>query len=573
MKTPGMIERLRDHWLTIDSRSVGLFRATIGIVLLLHFADRWSSSSDFYGSKGVFPATLVSSANEIPRFPTALTLIERQPFGMTVYFVVATGALAALTVGLFTRWSALLSLVVFSSLAHRNPYVLIGGDYVLGSMLLWMQVLPVGDRFSLDALRRRRCGCELPDARSMSPSRRSIAAFGVVLQLGLIYLASAWQKTGSTWWQDGTALAHVLGMQRFLRPGAELVSQLPDSWLSFLTRAVLVFEYLVLPLILLPMARPWLRRAALLGLVALHLGIAFVLDAGVFSITMLACLPLLVSKEDWDWAVRFAGRIGRPSSDFCPATAAKCCRVFHAQVAVRKRAHDVLCIEAPPPALCRGFNGFCATESLSASSAKAVEPLGQAQGRLQTASCAVTELASLWLLLGMVAANYNINFAVANRGVSLSPLDLPQRFAAAYQRWDMFTPDAPKCDPQLLVRVRMLDGRLLALQPDDESLAVGTDLAPRFRSFAWRIYIWHAILQLDPKRQAEVEPLRTELCRFITREWAATGRPAHEIFTVELWARSVPTRPLPGQPSSTAEPSWISSLDLAAERRERLAQR
>ena len=54
------------------------------------------------------------------------------------------------------------------------------------------------------------------------------------------------------------------------------------------------------------------------------------------------------------------------------------------------RVHDTLCPEATPPASCRGFNGFCATGPLSASSAKAVEPLGQAQGRLQTASCATS---------------------------------------------------------------------------------------------------------------------------------------------------------------------------------------
>jgi len=513
-----MIERLRDHWLTIDPRSVGLFRVVLGIVLLLHFSDRWSSSDDFYSPTGVLPANLVSSSHEIPRFPTALTVIERHSLGMTVFFAVALCAFAALTLGLFTRWSALLSLVAFSSLAHRNPYVLIGGDYVLGSMLLWMQVLPIGDRFSLDVYLRSRNGRERPDAGSMSRPRPSIAALGVFLQLGLIYLASAWQKTGSTWWQDGTALSHVLGMQRFLHPGAEFLGRLPEPWLAFLTRAVLVFEYLVLPLILLPMARPWLRRAALLGLAALHLGIASVLDAGVFSITMLACLPLLLSSQDWGWVIRLAVRIGRQSSDFCQEPSEKRRRVVNARFVV-------------------------------------------------------TELASLWLLLGMIAANYNINFAVANREVSLSPLDLPQRFAAAYQRWDMFTPDAPKCDPQLLVRVRLLDGRLLALQSDDDSLAVGTDLAPRFRSFAWRIYIWHAILQLDLKRREEVESLRTELCRFITRELAATDQPLHDIYTVELWSQSVPTRIRVGQPSPEAEPYWVSSLDLSAERRERFARR
>jgi Flp pilus assembly protein TadG len=41
--------------------------------------------------------------------------------------------------------------------------------------------------------------------------------------------------------------------------------------------------------------------------------------------------------------------------------------------------------DATPPALCRGFNGFCATASCATTSAKAVEPLGQAQGRLRDA--------------------------------------------------------------------------------------------------------------------------------------------------------------------------------------------
>ena len=560
MENTAMSERLRDHWLTVDLRSVALFRVTIGIVLLLHFSDRWRLSDDFYGPAGALPAALVSSANEIPRFPTALTVIESYPGGMTVFFAVAIGAFAALTAGLFARWSALLSLIAFSSLAHRNPYVLIGGDYVLGSMLLWMQVLPIADRYSLDALRRRRNGRELPDARSTSQARPSIAAFGVLLQLGLIYLATAWQKTGSTWWQDGTALSHVLGMQRFLRPGAELVGQLPESWLALLTRAVLVFEYLVLPLILLPMARPWLRRAALLGLVGLHLGIASVLDAGVFSIAMLACLPLLLSKEDWEWAFRLVGRVALPSG---AASAPR----FFGEFMVNGRGlmdrvqNRLLTLNLRPSTL-----------NLPGADATPLENLLSSRVRHIT-RVAVTELASLWLLLGMVAASYNINFAVANREVSLSPLDLPQRFAAAYQRWDMFTPDAPKCDPRLLVRVRLLDGRLLTMSGDDRSPAAGMDLARRFDSFAWRIYLWHAILPHDPQRQAEVEPLRTELCRFLTREWAAGGQPAQDIFTVELWARSVPTRPLPGQPSSTAEPYWISSLDLAAERRERLAQR
>ena len=66
--------------------------------------------------------------------------------------------------------------------------------------------------------------------------------------------------------------------------------------------------------------------------------------------------------------------------------------------------------EATPPALCRGFTGFCTTGSLSngslsdgslsngslsGSSAKAVEPPGQAQGRLQAAPRALSQVSEL----------------------------------------------------------------------------------------------------------------------------------------------------------------------------------
>ena len=174
-------------------------------------------------------------------------------------------------------------------------------------------------------------------------------------------------------------------------------------------------------------------------------------------------------------------------------------------------------------------------------------------------SVVAIELASVWLLVGMVASNYGLNFAIGPREAPRPWLDLPQRFAAAHQRWDMFAPDAPQFDPQLVVRVRLRDGRLLGLQRDDELPSAGIDLAPRLRPFASRIYIGHAILQFNPARRQEAEALRTELCRFVLRELTANGHSPRDIHAIELWSRSVPTSrrerntPLP-------EPVFVSRL-------------
>ncbi len=567
-----MISRLRDHWLTLDLRSVGLFRVAMGSVLFLHLWGRWSLRDDFYSARGVLPISLLAGSTEIPNFPTLLAALEGHSWGIDLFFGVALIAALALAVGLFTRGAALLSLLAFSTLAHRNPYVLIAGDYVLGSMLLWLTVLPAGMRFSVDVVlsgrrhtnpkRERGRSLEDPDnfqsletsvlahaagwwGRSLFPSTRgalptrlneeaalsddsqsrpSLAVLGVLMQFGLIYFATAWQKSGPTWWRDGTALEQMLGLHRFARFGAALMGSLPESWLVSLTHGVLAFEFLVLPLILLPFARSWLRRVALLGLLALHIGIACVIDTGGFSITMLACTPLLLSSADWACGAKLVARWTHHATP---------CEV---REKTSERGGVSPLVLGRKPSLEEPGDLRHPAQNLPTSCRVRDQKTGW-----RMFPVVAIELISAWLLIGMVASNYGLNFAIGPREAPRSWLDLPQRFAAAHQRWDMFAPDAPKFDPQLVVRVRLRDGRMLGLQSDDELPSAGIDLAPQLRPFACRIYIGHAILQFNPARQQEAGALRTELCRFVLRELAATGRPRHAIHAIELWSRSIPT--------------------------------
>ena len=46
---------LRDHYLRIDARSLGLFRLTFGLVLLFDLCRRWRYLKDFYSNEGVLP--------------------------------------------------------------------------------------------------------------------------------------------------------------------------------------------------------------------------------------------------------------------------------------------------------------------------------------------------------------------------------------------------------------------------------------------------------------------------------------------------------------------------------------
>ena len=46
---------LRDHLLRIDSRSLGLFRVTFGLVLIADLFARWRWVRDFYANDEVLP--------------------------------------------------------------------------------------------------------------------------------------------------------------------------------------------------------------------------------------------------------------------------------------------------------------------------------------------------------------------------------------------------------------------------------------------------------------------------------------------------------------------------------------
>jgi hypothetical protein len=116
-------------------------------------------------------------------------------------FAAGLAVYLGITLGYRTRLMQVLCFAFFASVLNRNTLIRAGADLVLLSLLAWSLFLPLGARFSLDA----RSGRRREEEAGRTPAHHSIAAFGIVLQIGLIYLFTALSKWGPTW-RDGSAL-------------------------------------------------------------------------------------------------------------------------------------------------------------------------------------------------------------------------------------------------------------------------------------------------------------------------------------------------------------------------------
>ena len=512
-------------WLTIDPRSAGLFRIALGLLLLLHGWQRWRVWDEFYSPNGFVTPELLRQQQEIPYFPTLLTWLEVIPYGPTIFGLIAIGTYAMLTLGWKTSWATLGSLCLFSTLIHRNPYLVIGADEVIGSLLLWSLLLPLGTRFSIDQIPRwHNTGitADRVDEPSLFPV---VAVFGLLAQLSLIYFASAWQKTGPTWWADGTALNRVLAISTYRLPGADLLQMLPPMLLKVLTRSVLIVEYALPVLILSPWKQTMCHRVALAGILGFHAGISAVLETGLFSVTMMVASLLLISAADWMALSQLTNRRGdlgdRQQTKYCSP---------------KNRDRDQEDLE-PVPVFHQVPN------PLPVSLVKRSQVNGSPQSSLRI----VREIAAVFLLCGFIQENWNRNFAPLGRTVHVESISWPWRFAGAAQRWFMFAPDPPQFEAQLTIlhRVYNLGDTESAEATIWSSVAGSVDPKSRAnvrRDFLWKLFLSRAAVMSQAPRETEGVNLRMQICRWFEAESARQPNlPRFDAESIEMWLKLVPT--------------------------------
>jgi hypothetical protein len=413
------------RYLTADPRALGVGRIALALVLLLDLARRARDLETWYTNYGLLPnhTTLWK-----PPFDYTLSLFftASLPSEAGFGFVVCGVLYLMLLLGVKTRFAQVTSLVAVLSLHGRCEFVQNGGDAVLSELTLWTCFLPMGRRYSIDAVRAARANGASSRELSNAPVV-SLGALVVVLQLTVIYLFNALQKTGGTW-RDGSVVHYMLYQACNDTALAVLVrDHFTPLHSKILTYTAWAIEGTLPVLILSPFFMRWTRRAAVLLVVALHLGFATFLNLGIFVPAMIAYTPYLLVPADWDVLERLAARLD-------------------VEAALRAKA---------PPLLRRAFEWLVAHASVPASEGPA-----DARGSF----LARPELKEG--VLAVFAACATSQVLVENNTVThFNPAWQPRWMHAAasylqtFQGWAMYAPDPPTSDLDIVVDAVTRDGR------------------------------------------------------------------------------------------------------------------
>lgn len=320
----------RATWLSLDPRSLGLFRIGLALLLLGDLLRRVPGLETWYSNDGLLP-NHTQLWRPAARWIFSLFFVASTPAEAAVGFVLCGLVFLGLLVGWKTRLFQALSLVAVVSLHSRGVILENGGDVVMNLLVAWTLFLPLGKRFSVDALlaslrrRREHTADDLAerDEPDVSPVV-SLAVLGVLLQLAVIYFFNAVHKSGESW-RAGTVVHYVLHQDRIVTwLGAALRDSMP-LWLGkFLAWASLATEAMAPVLILTPVATVGARRIAMLALPSMHLGFALFMNVGFFSPVMCTFFLLLPSAADWELAARFFRRLRSPRTVWFDADCGFC---------------------------------------------------------------------------------------------------------------------------------------------------------------------------------------------------------------------------------------------------------
>ncbi len=318
---PSMWDILRDSFFTFDRRTLGFTRILLGFFLIGDLLRRTWAWTDMFADIGVLP-------NHVnlwrPQGSGNFSLVNAFSTSGEVWvlWAVIFATYVCLLVGWKTKLMQVLSLVFVTSMNGRVLLIENGGYVVHNLLLLWTCFLPLGDRFSVDALlaslrgSRERTADDLNDRTTVDDPLKPndhVTVLGPVLliQIAAIYFFNVVHKTGPAW-KNGTAIHYVLYVDRMVTPiVADVRDYAPRFLILFMTKMVMAFEAALPVCLLSPLGRVWARRLALVMMNVLHIGFGMTFVLGPFAWALCVLSTLLFGREDWEIAARTMRRAHR----------------------------------------------------------------------------------------------------------------------------------------------------------------------------------------------------------------------------------------------------------------------
>lgn len=274
----------------VDTRALAAMRVALGSIILIDLLYRATALEMFYTDAGAYPVAAFE-ATYTQYNDYSLHALSGDLWFQGLLFVVAGLFAVAFVLGYRTRLVGLVSLLLLFSLQARNPAVLNGGDRLFRVLLAVSLVAPLGERWSIDALRR-------------GSARETVASFGtvaVVVQPLVVFISNAILKHEGEHWYAGEALDIALAndtmtiyLGNVLVEYPAVLTVLNYVWISMLAGSV-VF-------LLLPGGR--LRALAALAYMCVFSGMIVTMSVGLFPLLLMTSVVPFLTTPFWEWIGR-----------------------------------------------------------------------------------------------------------------------------------------------------------------------------------------------------------------------------------------------------------------------------
>jgi predicted DCC family thiol-disulfide oxidoreductase YuxK len=298
----------------------GLFRIGWAFACLWSLVGQLGSVTRYYAGTGVFAA---GWAEQLARQDFRFTLLNyvTDPVAVLALYTLLLVAVICMMLGVWTRLSSLLSLVLLATFQEHTFAIYAGGDTVLRVTGFLVAISPGTSALSVDRLLRQRehwlsTGTLLPPL-TMPRWPRLLLTW----QFIVIYITASWYKLLDPMWRNGSAVIISLQHQEFTR-FPKWVNDLfayfsvPSSYGTIGWQ--LSWFLMLIPLWVrrrLPATLQWYRLCILSGGLLFHGGIFVLMDAGIFSVIMMCSYLGIADADDYrrlrDAWNRWCGHSGR----------------------------------------------------------------------------------------------------------------------------------------------------------------------------------------------------------------------------------------------------------------------
>lgn len=283
-----------NFWFSSESAlGISIFRILYGLIMLEYCLLLYPDLLNWFGTHGICS---LQSSQEVMKVlgPAGLNIFNWMPSGNTsitvMFWLLATASLC-LTLGLFTRASAICVYLGLAAFQQQNSLIINGGDILLKMTAFYLMFAPAGYYLSLDRLLENRKRLTGEQSVQGDPSGWPQRLYRFLI--ALIYFQSFWSKLEDKTWLDGSAIHYVLRQQEFLRFPVAWVAD--NLWIcQSLTWGTLVVEGAMWSLVWFKETRYYVLVSALM----LHLGIEYTMNLPIFESLMIASLVVFVPAED-----------------------------------------------------------------------------------------------------------------------------------------------------------------------------------------------------------------------------------------------------------------------------------